>query len=93
MKKLMGAAFAGVLLFSGGAFAAEQTAKFKMSGWSCGSCAGKTVKALKAVEGVTEASGDVATKTVTVTFDDAKVTQADLDKAFAAVNYKAEKID
>lgn len=91
MKRVIAGAFAGVVLFSGAAFAKEATTTLKVSGWHCGGCAGKTAKALKGIEGVKEANSDAEKKTVTVTFDDAKTNVGAFETAIAKLNYKVEK--
>jgi len=81
MKKLIAFAFAAGL--STAAFAAQKTETLKVSGWHCGGCASKTEAALKEVKGVTTVAADKNKKEVTVTYDDAKVKHADLEKAIA----------
>ena len=79
-------AFAGMLLaasLSTAALAGEKTETLNVSGWHCGGCAAKTESALRDVKGVQSASADKVTKQVTVTYDDAKVKHADLEKAVA----------
>ena len=63
--------------------AAEKTETIKVSGWHCGGCAARTESALKDVKGVTTVAADKAKKQVTVTYDDAKVKHADLEKAIS----------
>ena len=88
MRKLFtGLAIAAAL--STGAIAAEKTETIKVNGWHCGGCAAKTESALREVKGVTTVASDKAKKEVTVTFDDAKVKRADLDKAIAASGFTA----
>ena len=90
MKSLI----AGLLLaasLSVGAFAAEKTATIKVSGWHCGGCAARTESALKDVKGVTTVATDKDKKEVKVTYDDAKVKRADLDKAIADSGFTSEK--
>jgi copper chaperone CopZ len=55
----------------------------KVSGWHCAGCAARTESALKDLKGVTTAAADKHKKEVTVTYDDAKVKRADLEKAVA----------
>ena len=90
MKKIA----AGLLLSSAlsfGALAAEKTETIKVSGWHCGGCAARTEAALKDVKGVSAVAADKNKKEVKVTYDDAKVKRADLDKAIADSGYSAEK--
>ena len=91
MKTTILAAFAGAVLLSSAAFAKDASTTMKVGGWHCGGCAGKTETALKGVKGVKDAKADASAKTVTVTYDDAAATPADLEKAIVALNYKVEK--
>ncbi len=90
MKKLLaGSLLASLLSF--GAVAAEKTETIKVSGWHCGGCAARTEAALKDVKGVNSVASDKNKKEVKVTYDDAKVKRADLDKAIADSGFSAEK--
>ena len=90
MKKLIaGSLLASALSF--GAFAADKTETIKVSGWHCGGCAARTESALKDVKGVTTVSSDKSKNEVKVTYDDAKVKRADLEKAIADSGFSAEK--
>ena len=90
MKKLLaGSLLASLLSF--GAVAAEKTETIKVSGWHCGGCAARTEAALKDVKGVNSVASDKNKKEVMVTYDDAKVKRADLDKAIADSGFSAEK--
>jgi copper chaperone CopZ len=90
MKKLIAAPLLASLL-SFGAFAAEKTETIKVSGWHCGGCAARTEAALKDVKGVSTVSSDKAKQEVKVTYDDAKVKHADLEKAIADSGFSADK--
>ncbi len=90
MKKLVaGSLLASLLSF--GAFAAEKTETIKVSGWHCGGCAARTESALKDVKGVTAVASDKNKQEVKVTYDDAKVKRADLEKAIADSGFSAGK--
>jgi copper chaperone CopZ len=91
MKKFVLGLCAASLAVVSVASAKETTATFKVSGWHCAGCAGKTETAVKAVKGVVTAKGDKATNSVTVTFDDAVAKPADIEGAIAAKGYKVEK--
>ncbi|MGE5048830.1 MAG: heavy-metal-associated domain-containing protein [Deltaproteobacteria bacterium] len=90
MKNLIAGSLLAASL-SLGAFAAEKTETIKVSGWHCGGCAARTESALKDVKGVTTVATDKDKKEVKVTFDDAKVKRADLDKAIADSGFTVEK--
>jgi mercuric transport protein len=90
MKKILfGLALAAGL--STAALADSKTETIKVGGWHCGGCAARTESALKGLEGVTSASADKTKKEVTVTYDDAKVKVADLEKAITDSGYTVEK--
>ena len=80
MKKLI---VGLALALSTAAFAGEKTETIKVSGWHCGGCAARTESTLKDVKGVTTVVADKTKKVVTVTYDDAKVKHADLEKAIS----------
>jgi copper chaperone CopZ len=84
-------AFAVAATLSTAAFAAQKTETLKVSGWHCGGCAARTESALKDLKGVSTASADKHKKEVTVTYDDAKVKRADLEKAVADSGFTLEK--
>src|SRR3954466_2483628 len=90
MNKLI-AAVALAAGLSTAAFAAPKTETLKVSGWHCAGCAIRTESTLKDVNGVTTAAADKKKSQVTVTYDDAKVTRADLEKAVADSGYKVDK--
>jgi Cu+-exporting ATPase len=84
---------AGLILAVGlstAAQGAERTETIKVSGWHCGGCAARTESALKDVKGVSTVAADKAKKAVTVTYDDAKVKRADLEKAIADSGFSVE---
>ena len=69
---------------------AERTEQrvLKVDGMHCASCVGSVEKALGAVDGVQEASVNLAAETASVTFDPKKVHYTDLVKAVAGVGYE-----
>jgi len=90
MKNLI----AGFLLAAGlstAALAGEKTETLKVSGWHCGGCAARTESALKDVKGVATVASDKARKQVTVTYDDAKVKHADIEKAITESGFSVDK--
>jgi copper chaperone CopZ len=70
-------------------FAQEKTDSFKVYG-NCGMCKKRIEKAVK-LEGVTAAVWDVDTKTMTVTYDAARISNDELQKKIAAVGHDTEK--
>jgi copper chaperone CopZ len=90
MRKLIaGSLLTSILSF--GAFAAEKTDTIKVAGWHCGGCAARTEAALKDVKGVSTVSSDKNKHEVKVTYDDAKVKRADLEKAIADSGFSAAR--
>ena len=77
-------AFAGTSLF-----AQEKTDTFKVHG-NCGMCKKRIEKAAK-LEGVTTAIWNVETKSMTVTYEVAKINNDELQKKIAAVGHDTEK--
>jgi copper chaperone CopZ len=73
------------------ALAAEKTETLKVSGWHCSNCASRTESALKEMKGVNSVAADKAKNQIVVTYDDAQVKHADLEKAIAAAGYDVEK--
>jgi len=61
------------VLLVGTALAADQTAKFKVTGMYCDACQTKIQHALSKTDGVKTATVDLNSGSATVTFDDAKV--------------------
>ncbi len=79
------------LALSTAALAADKTETIKVAGWHCGGCAARTESALKDVKGVGAVASDKTKKEVTVTYDDAKVKHADLEKAIADSGFSVDK--
>jgi len=73
------------------AFATPKTETLKVSGWHCASCSARTEAALKDVKGVTTVSANKKNDAVTVTYDDAQVKRADLEKAIADSGFEVAK--
>jgi mercuric transport protein len=90
MNKLI-AAVALAAGLSTASLAAPKTDTLKVSGWHCAGCAARTESALKDMKGVSTAAADKHKNQVTITYDDAKVTRADLEKAVADSGYTVEK--
>lgn len=67
--------------------AATRTATLAVPGMTCPVCPITVKKALKKVTGVIAVTSDMAQKTVTVTYDDAKVQSLALTKATAQAGY------
>jgi mercuric ion binding protein len=70
-------------------WAAERTVTLDVPGMNCGMCPITVKKALKKVPGVKSATADLDSKQAVVTYDDAKVTPAQLVKATTDAGYPA----
>ena len=90
MKSLI-AAVALAAGLSTAAFAGQKTETLKVSGWHCAGCSAKTETALKELKGVQSVTADRANKTVKVTYDDAQVKRADLEKAVSEAGFTTDK--
>jgi mercuric ion binding protein len=91
MKKMIVGIAVAVMLSPVAALAKETSTTMKVSGWMCGGCPAKTEMALKKVDGVKSVAADKDKSTVDVTYDDAKVKQADLEKAIASSGFSVAK--
>lgn len=60
---------------------AIQTQTFNVSGMTCGHCEMSVNKAIKTLDGIIDAKADKNNGTVTVSFDDSKVTPAQIKDA------------
>lgn len=67
--------------------------ELKITGMSCAACSAKIEKKLNKVEGVAEASVNLATEKASIEFDSAKVKTADLIKTVELLGYKADKVE
>ncbi len=91
MKKSLAFVFAAVLALGGTALAKEATSTFHVKGWHCSDCSRKTVKAVEHVKGVKIAEADRKAGTLTVTYDDAAVHPAQLEKAVSSAGFHCAK--
>ncbi|WP_430412828.1 heavy-metal-associated domain-containing protein [Kordia sp.] len=58
---------------------------------NCGMCKTTIEKAAKSVDGVTAATWDVKKKSITITYDEAKVKEKEFHKAIAAAGYDTDQ--
>ena len=65
--------------------------KFKISGMSCAACANRIEKGISKMEGVKEANVNFASETLTVSYDDTKVTSLDIEEKVEKLGYKIVK--
>lgn len=70
--------------------AGQTVAYFKAVQMRCGGCAGKVKNALEAVEGVSSADVDLATKSVKVSYDASKADVEKLKSAFYGIQYASQ---
>lgn len=97
------ALFAAALVFSGVAQAGimeikkieavqqEATASFLVSG-NCGMCKNRIERAVRSLEGVTAASWDVKSKTLSVSYDASKLKEEAIHEKVTAVGHDTEKL-
>jgi len=71
-------------------FAQVKTEKFKVYG-NCGMCETRIEKAVKSVDGVTEADWNKETKMIEVKYDESKVKVDDIHAAIAKIGHDTEK--
>jgi mercuric ion binding protein len=85
MRALLGLA----LFLSTAAGAAPKSVSLKVLGWHSKGDAFKCEEAVRAVKGVSAVQTDVASKRLTVTFDDARTSDAAILKAVSDAGYSA----
>jgi len=68
-----------------------QKTTLKISGMSCNHCKMRVEKALKELEGVSEAGVDLQAGSADVTFDESRVTSEKLAEAVEDAGYTVEK--
>lgn len=64
-----------------------RTRVFRIGGMTCAACSGRIEKAIGSIEGVESVTANFGNNTATVTYDDTKVTEADVKKAVDAAGY------
>lgn len=72
---------------------ASKTVVFKADQMACGGCAAKVKKNISAEEGVSNVDVDLATKAVTITYDETKTDPAKLKEAFKKFEYNVVEFD
>ena len=81
----------GCLLLAGGAFAADRSSTFKVSGFHSKGDALKAEAAARSVKGVKTATADAKTMELQVVFDDAAASLVQVQKAVAEAGYEVQK--
>jgi copper chaperone CopZ len=89
--KITCVALAGALLLSTVALAKDTTETFKISGWHCEGCAGRTADAVKHLQGVKDATANAEGKTLTVVYDDTLAKSSDIESTIKSLHYKVQK--
>lgn len=90
MKRSVLAVFVALIMLSLSALAANiKEAKFTAN-MTCNTCVGKIEKALKAESGITNYKADLASKTVTVSYDAEKTNENKIKDAIAKLGYTVE---
>jgi len=60
----------------------------KTTGMSCGHCVMRATKALKALDGVSEVSVDLASGNITVDYEGGAITRSSLEEAIRKAGYQ-----
>jgi copper chaperone CopZ len=76
-----------ILALASGALAAERSLSLRVEGWHSKGDVYKTESAIKQVKGVVRVSSDLPKKQITVTFDDAVASEAQVEKAISGAGY------
>lgn len=79
------------LALAGPAAAAQQSVTLKVEGWHSKGDGYKTEQAVRQVKGVRVATSDAGKKELTVVFDDAVTSEAELRKAISAAGYVSHR--
>lgn len=65
--------------------------KYKIGGMTCSSCSNRVERGIKKMEGMIDANVNLTTETLTVNFDDEKITSKDIEDKVEALGYKVIK--
>ena len=65
--------------------------KYKIGGMTCSACANRVERGIKKMEGMKDASVNFTTETLTVSFDENKVTSNEIEKKVEALGYSVIK--
>ena len=76
-----------VLVFASAALAAERSLGLRVEGWHSKGDVYKTEAAVQQVKGIVRVSSDLSKKQITVTFDDAVASEAQIQKAISGAGY------
>jgi copper chaperone CopZ len=76
-----------ILALASGALAAERSLSLRVEGWHSKGDVYKTESAIQQVKGVLRVSSDLPKKQITVTFDDAVASEAQITKAISGAGY------
>ncbi len=67
-----------------------ENSKVTVKGMSCGGCKGAVERAVKALPGIETAAVDLKAEQLTVSYDNAKTSLADIKKAVVDAGYEVE---
>jgi copper ion binding protein len=76
-----------IAIASSNAGAGNKEVKFRVDNMTCGGCSGKIKKTVSAIDGVSGVEANLEPRVVTISYDDAKVTPAQLKEAITAIKY------
>ncbi len=91
MIKLCVVLMVTTLLLSTDAYASAKSVKIQTN-ITCGACKDKIEAGLKDVKGINKTDVDVASKIVTVSYDDDSITESSITKTISGLGYSAEVV-
>lgn len=92
MKKILLVMLFALLAFSADSFAKNVKEAKLTANMTCGTCKGKIEKALNTEKGVLKSSADVASKTVTVSYDADVTNESTIKGSIAKLGYTVDEV-
>jgi Co/Zn/Cd efflux system component/copper chaperone CopZ len=75
------------------ALASVETARYRVTGMDCASCAAKIESATRHVPGVNDVKISIASQVMSLSFDSAKPPLAEVERAVTALGYHLDRVD
>ncbi|MBL7992327.1 MAG: cation transporter [Candidatus Kapabacteria bacterium] len=88
---LLALVLVSIAFVSANAFGAQKKETVKVWG-NCGMCKKTIEKSLKGVEGIESATWNKTTKTLSVSYDDSKITMKKIEEKVAAAGYDTQNV-
>jgi copper chaperone CopZ len=85
------AALLGALALASSAVAVERSVTIRINGWHSKGDAWRTESSVRGIKGVLQVSTDAGKQQVTVVFDDAVASRAQIEKAIADAGYSVAR--